>query len=47
MDKIEEEKLLAHSLKVYGLFSQLDQLIEECAELIQAVNKVNGTERTA
>ena len=41
MNKRELKKLYKEAVKKWGLQLQFGMLIEECAELIQAVNKVS------
>lgn len=38
-DKIERQKVYSKAIDQYGLEAQMNQLQEECAELIVAVNK--------
>lgn len=45
MCKISEMNL--ETAKYYGYEAQSNQLVEECAELIQAVNKYRNRTRTA
>jgi NTP pyrophosphatase (non-canonical NTP hydrolase) len=39
MNKKERRSLYATAIKAFGRFAQMDMLVEESAELIQAVNK--------
>lgn len=39
MTKKDEKELLKNCVKAWGVNSQLDMMVEECAELIQAINK--------
>lgn len=34
-----DQEILESAIKVYGVFNQENMAIEECAELIQAINK--------
>lgn len=36
----KQEKVLINAIYKYGTSNQLDMAIEECAELIQAINKI-------
>jgi len=43
IDECEENNrdiVLDSAIQVYGILNQLDMAIEECAELIQAINKI-------
>jgi len=40
MSEEEETQLLARAIIEWGVHSQVDMVIEECAELIQAINKM-------
>lgn len=37
---MEKQKLYAHVLKKWGIETQMDMVIEECAELIQAIQHI-------
>lgn len=40
MNKTNQEIICSAAVQTYGLDSQLDMLVEECAEVIQARNKL-------
>lgn len=40
---IDKEKILKDAVDNFGVISQIDMAIEECAELIQALNKIKRT----
>lgn len=39
----EQEQILKDAIDNFGIASQLDMAVEECAELIQAINKIKRT----
>lgn len=43
MEECNEEQILKDAVDNFGVPSQLDMAIEECAELIQAINKIKRT----
>lgn len=36
----EQKTIVYQAIKKYGIKNQLDMVVEECAELIQAINKI-------
>lgn len=40
---MENENTYRHAIKLWGVTNQMDMATEECAELIQAINKVKRT----
>jgi NTP pyrophosphatase (non-canonical NTP hydrolase) len=45
MDLQKQNEILSKAIETYGINNQLDMAIEECAELIQAINKVKRTKK--
>jgi NTP pyrophosphatase (non-canonical NTP hydrolase) len=41
--ELAQEIILKDAVENFGVLSQLDMAIEECAELIQAINKIKRT----